>query len=55
MILGDIRNGNWTACGLTRHFGEKHQGDLEEAMSSLRVVLLDSCESEKDRKLCPKQ
>jgi hypothetical protein len=37
----DIRNSNWTACGLTRHFGQYHTGDLETAISSLRVVLLD--------------
>ena len=47
---GDIRSGNWTACGLTRHFGENHQGDLEEAISALKVVLVDSCEMEKDLK-----
>ena len=47
---GDIRSGNWTACGLTRHFGENHQGDMEEAISALEVVLLDSCEVEKDLK-----
>ena len=39
---GDIRSGNWTACGLTRHFGENHQGDMEEAISALEVVLLDN-------------
>ena len=27
-----------------------HQGDLEEAIASLQVVLLDSCEQEKDLK-----
>ena len=47
---GDIRSGNWTACGLTRHFGENHQGDMEEAISALEVVLVDSCEVEKDLK-----
>ena len=47
---GDIRSANWTACGLTRHFGECHQGDLEEAIAKLQVVLLDCCDQEKDLK-----
>ena len=37
----DIKNGRWTACGLTRHFGNCHQGDWREAVARLRVVLLD--------------
>ena len=37
----DIRHGRWTACGLTRHFGQHHQADREEAISNLRVTLLD--------------
>ena len=45
-----MRSGNWTACGLTRHFGECHQGDLEEAIAALQVVLLDNSEHEKNLK-----
>ena len=46
----DIRNSNWTACGLTRHFGQNHRGDLEAAIGALQVVLVDSCDSEADLK-----
>ena len=46
----DIRNSNWTVCGLTRHFGQYHAGDLEAANSALQVVLLDCCEQEEDLK-----
>ena len=46
----DVRNSNWTACGLTRHFGQHHTGDLEAAIAGLKVVLLDRCEEEKDLK-----
>ena len=34
----DIRHGRWTACGLTRHFGQYHQSDIERAISNLRVT-----------------
>ena len=37
-------------CGLTRHFGQYHTGDLEAAISALQVVLLDCCEQEEDLK-----
>ena len=37
----DIRQDNWTACGLARHFGNYHR---------LEVTLLDSFEEEKDLK-----
>ena len=37
----DMRQGRWEACGLTRHFAEHHQANLEEAISHLQVVLLD--------------
>ena len=37
----DIRLGRWTACGLTRHFGQHHQGNIEEAIGNLRVTLVD--------------
>ena len=37
----DIRHGRWTACGLTRHFGQHHQGNIEEAIGNLRVTLVD--------------
>ena len=46
----DIRHGNWTACGLTRHFGEKHRNNIEEAISKLKVVLVDCSPNEKDLK-----
>ena len=46
----DIRNSNWTACGLTRHFGDHHTGGIEAALSLLQVVLLDQCEREADLK-----
>ena len=46
----DIRNSNWTACGLTKHFGQHHQGNLEAAISGLKVVLLDSCNEESNLK-----
>ena len=38
----DIRSSNWTACGLTSHFGRHHRGDMEEAISKLKVTLVDS-------------
>ena len=38
----DIRNENWTACGLTAHFGQHHRGDQEEAIRSLKVTIVDS-------------
>ena len=37
----DIRKGVWTACGLTKHFCQCHQGDMEEAIITLQVTLLD--------------
>jgi hypothetical protein len=37
----DIRNMRWTVCGLTRHFGDHHQGDMEEAMKKLEVTVVD--------------
>ena len=37
----DMRQGRWEACGLTRHFAQHHQANLEEAISQLQVVLLD--------------
>ena len=46
----DIRNSNWTACGLTKHFGQHHQGNLEAAISGLKVVLLDCCNEESNLK-----
>ena len=46
----DIRNGNWTACGLTRHFGQHHRNNIEEAIAGLKIVLLDCCKEEKDLK-----
>ena len=42
----DIRHANWTACGLTRHFGQCHRLDIEVNITRLEVTLLDSCEEE---------
>ena len=36
----DIRSHNWKACGLTRHFGDHHTGDME-AIANLQVTLVD--------------
>ena len=41
----DTRMENWTVCGLTSHFEEYHRGDREEAISNLKVTLVD-CVSE---------
>ena len=49
----EIRNGNWTACGLAGHFGQHHRGDLEEAISNLQVTLLDSVEKVEHLRLGP--
>ena len=46
----DIRNSNWTACGLTSHFGRHHRGDMEEAIGNLKVTLVDSVEEIKNLK-----
>ena len=46
----DIRNENWTACGLAAHFGQFHRGDREEAIRNLEVTLLDSVVNERDLK-----
>ena len=46
----DIRNSNWTACGLTRHFGDHHAGGIEAALGQLQIVLLDQCEKESELK-----
>ena len=46
----DIRQDNWTACGLARHFGNYHRLDREAHISRLEVTLLDSSEEEKDLK-----
>ena len=48
---GDIRNSNWTACGLTRHFGEHHTNNIEEAIRNLKVTLVDCSENEENLKL----
>ena len=46
----DMRHGNWTACGLTRHFGQCHSHNMEETIAKLEVTLLDSCEVEENLK-----
>ena len=48
---GDIRNGNWTACGPTRHFGENHSNNIMEAIGNLKVTLVDCSENEENLKL----
>ena len=48
---GDIRNGNWTACVLTRHFGENHSNNIEEAIGNIKVTLVDCSENEENLKL----
>ena len=37
----DLRLKKWAACGLAKHFGRHHQANMEEAISSLEVTLLD--------------
>ena len=37
----DIRSHNWKACGLTRHYGDHHTGDMEVAIANLQVTLVD--------------
>ena len=37
----DIRNGRWTVCGLTRHFGDHHQAEMEETLARLQVTVVD--------------
>ena len=46
----DIRYSNWTACGLTRHFGENHRNNIEEAINNLKVTLVDCSDKEEDLK-----
>ena len=46
----DIRNENWTACGLAAHFGQHHRRDQEERIRNLEVTLLDSVDNVKDLK-----
>ena len=37
----DCRKGNWDNCGVTRHFQQYHQGDMEDAVSNLQLTMLD--------------
>ena len=37
----DFRLAKWTACGLTRHFEQHHQQDIEGAIANLQVTILD--------------
>jgi hypothetical protein len=37
----DCRLGNWDNCGLTKHFQQHHQQDMEAAISALRITLVD--------------
>jgi len=38
-------------CGLTRHFGENHTNNIEEAIRNLKVTLVDCSENEENLKL----
>ena len=40
----DCRKEIWENCGLTRHFQQEHQGNMEEAISNLKITLLDHLE-----------
>jgi predicted GIY-YIG superfamily endonuclease len=37
----EIGSHNWKACGMTRHFGDHHTGDMEVAIANLQVILVD--------------
>ena len=37
----DARKENWENCDLTRHFQQQHQGDMEVAISNLKITLVD--------------
>ena len=43
---GNIRHCHWKACGLTRHFGQCHTGDMEVVINNLQVTLVDLLVSE---------
>ena len=43
----DIRLENWTAFGLTTHFGQHHRNNMEEAINSLKITVVDSVEEVK--------
>ena len=40
----DCRKEIWENCGLTRHFQQEHQGNMEEAISNLKITLVDHLE-----------
>ena len=46
----DIRNDNWTAYGLTNHFGQYHRRDIEVAINNVKVTMVDSVEKEEHLK-----
>ena len=46
----DMRNSNWTVCGMSRHFGQHHREDMEVAISALQVVIVDGCDREEELK-----
>ena len=46
----DVRNSNWTACGLTTNVAHHHREEMEEAISNLKVTLVDSVEEIKHLK-----
>ena len=37
----DVRRERWENCGLTRHYQQYHQADMEHALARLQVTLLD--------------
>ena len=37
----DVRKEHWENCGLTRHYQQFHQADMEHALGRLQVTLLD--------------
>ena len=47
----DIRHNREDACGLTKHFALHHQGDMEQAITNLQVILLENLEVFSDQAL----
>ena len=47
-----IRRENWTACGLTAHFGQFYRQEIEELIARLEVTIVDSTQEESSLKAC---
>ena len=47
----DIRHNREDACGLTKYFALHHQGDMEQAITNLQVILLENLEVFSDQAL----